>query len=127
MRHGKPPPHPGTPIILNNNGNPKVIPSENGIATEKLVRLPTGELVKKLRPPPLYRPRHFTPVTHNKPFKPHVKPIGSIVRHDTLTIKPSMPGLNYNGNENDAKSPPIPSRYGGSRKKRRYTKRKGRN
>jgi hypothetical protein len=127
MPHGKPPRHPGTPLILNNNGKPKVISSENGIATEKLIRLPTGELVKKLRPPPLYRLRHFTPVTRNKPFKPHVKPIGSIVRHDTLTIKPSMPGLNYNGNENGAQSPPIPSRYGGSRKKRRYTKRRGRN
>jgi len=112
--------------MLNNNGKPKVIPSENGIATEKLVRLPTGELVKKLRPPPLYRPRHFTPVTPNKPFKPPVKPIGPNVRKN-FTIKTSMPGLNDDGNENGAKSPPIPSRYGGSRKKRRYTKRKGRN
>jgi hypothetical protein len=111
--------------MFNNNEKPKVIPSENGIATGKLVRLPTGELVERLRPPPLYRPRHFTPVTRNKPFNSPVKPIGSIVRHDTLTIKSSMPGLNDNGN--GAQSPPIPSRYGGSRKKRRYTKRRGRN
>jgi hypothetical protein len=126
MRHGKPPRHPGTPIMLNNNGKPKVIPSENGIATEKLVRLPTGELVKKLRPPPLYRPREFTAVTRNKPFKPPVKPIGTNVRKN-FTIKTSMPGLNDDRNENGAKSPPIPSRYGGSRKKRRYTKRRGSN
>lgn len=130
MLHRKPPLHPGVPYIIGNNGNYKVVPSKNGIATKRLVRLPTGEIVKKLRPPLSYMRPYFPPVTRKNSFKLPEKPIEPMVRQQALRIKPSMPGLglNYEGNDADGspRSPPIPSRYGGSRKKRRFTKRRSR-
>ena len=123
MPPGKPPRHLGVAHTYNINGKPVKVSAENGIATRRMIRLPTGEIVKKPREPYVYsKPAYSVPKSPHRPAAPPV--VQTTTLKDVEPYKPSMPG--FDDDENGGKSPPIGSRYGGSRKRRRSTKRRGR-
>lgn len=117
MPPGRPPRHLGPAHQLNNNGKLVKVSAKNGIATRKMLRLPTGEIVKKPRDPYMY-----LKTTRSVPKSPR-KSAPAVIQTTTLkqeeAYKPTGPD-----NNNGGKSPPIRSRYGGYR--RRHTKRRGR-
>jgi len=126
MPPGKPPRHWGVAHTLNNNGKPVKVSAEKGIASGKHMKLPTGEIVKKPRDPYVY----LKP-THSVPKSPRIRAPPPVAQTTTLkhveAYKPTGPGFNDENDSYGAKSPSIgASTYGGSRKRRRYTKRRGR-
>jgi len=119
MPPGRPPRHRGVAHTYNNSGNPVIVPVEKGIATGRLTKLPPGQVVPKLRGAYTYlKPTHSVPKSPHRPAAPPVVQTTTLKHEEPY--KPSGPG------DTGEQSPPIGSRYGGSRKRRRYTKRRGR-
>ncbi len=119
MLPGKPPRHRGVAHKHNNNGELVKVSVKNGIATGRLTKLPPGQVVKRLRQPYTYsKPTHSVPKSPHRPAAPPVVQTTTLKHEEPY--KPSGPG------DTGEQSPPIGSRYGGSRKRRRYTKRRGR-
>ena len=121
MPPGKPPRHWGVAHTYNNNGKPVKVSVKNGIATRRMIRLPTGEIVKKPMEPYIYsKPTYSVPKSPHRPAAPPV--VQTTTLKHVEAYKASGPG--FDDDEYGGKSPPIG--YGGSRKRRRYTKRRGR-
>lgn len=123
---GRPPLHPGIPKRINpNTGQKEIIDVKRGVAINRLVKLPSGHIVKKIWDPVIYNKPVRAPARHGPaaaPLSPRPQP-------------PPPPSPVYKGsapNANDM-SPPIEGRKweGGTRNKRRrmkqrYTKKRSR-